>query len=45
MEIMVDDEKTKIEQLEAFQELNFCDKFKDIFIEIGEFMFFVGKDN
>ena len=45
MEIMVDDEKTEIEKVEAFQELSFCDTFKDIFIETDEFMSFVGKDN
>ena len=45
MEIIVDDEKTKIEKLEAFQELSLCNKFKDSFIEIVEFMSFVGKDN
>ena len=45
MEIMVDDEKTKIEKFKAFQELSFCDRFKNIFIEIGELMSCVGKDN
>ena len=45
MEIMVDDEKTKIGKVEAFQELSFCDRFKDIFIKINELLSFVGKDN
>ena len=42
---MVDDKKIKTEEVEAFQELSFCDRFKDIFIEIDEFLSFVGKDD
>ena len=45
MEIMVDDKKTEIKKVEAFQKLSFCDRFKDIYIEIDEFMTLVGKDN